>query len=204
VAGQTRGPSAAGHPTRPDSEHAEGPRPKRRNKSGAIGTQTETAVVRFLRANGFEGAERRRLKGKLDEGDITGTPGIVWEVKGGNAARTASDAVITGWLDDTETERQNAHADLGILVVQRSGIGPANAGRWWAVMPLWVVTYLIECADTISEDAFAPLAETYVIGASDPDTPWMQTPVRMLLADVVALLRSAGYGDPPGPGGEAA
>ena len=55
-----------------------------------IGTAAETAVVRFLRDNGFPLAERRALHGSTDRGDITGTPGLVWEVKGGDAAKTAS------------------------------------------------------------------------------------------------------------------
>src|SRR5690606_27104000 len=53
----------------------------RMSRSKDIGTRAETAVVRYLRANGFEHAERRALRGRQDAGDITGTPGICWEVK---------------------------------------------------------------------------------------------------------------------------
>ncbi len=104
------------------------------NRSGNVGTATETAVVRVLNAHGFPTAERRRLRGRYDLGDITGCPGLVWEVKGGNAARHASDALIEQWLDETEQERDNAHAWHGVLVVARKGIGPANADRWWAIV----------------------------------------------------------------------
>lgn len=146
------------------------------NKPQAIGTRAETAVVRYLQANGWPNAERRRLRGRLDAGDITGTPGVCIEVKGGDQARYASDNDIADWLAETWVERGNADADVGVLVVQRRGVGPTNAGRWWAVMRLG--------------DAMA---------LRDPSTPpelrcaW---PVRMLLADVVELLRGAGYGDP--------
>jgi hypothetical protein len=99
-----------------------------------IGTAAETAVVKALRLHGFPNAERRALAGAYDLGDITGTPGLVWEVKGGEAAKSASDAQIEKWLDETETERINAGADIGVLVVQRRGIGPANAHRWWTVV----------------------------------------------------------------------
>lgn len=98
-----------------------------------IGTAAETAVVRALRQHGFPHAERRALAGAYDLGDITGTPGIVWEVKGGNAAKTASDGQVEKWLDETECERRNAGATYGVLVLQRAGIGAANAHRWWAV-----------------------------------------------------------------------
>jgi len=97
-----------------------------------IGTICESAVVKFLRENGFGGAERRALRGTLDCGDITGLgPGIVVEVKGGKAAEGASDGLINAWLAETETERNNADADIDVLVVKRKGKG--NAGDWWAI-----------------------------------------------------------------------
>lgn len=104
------------------------------NKPKNIGTAAETAVVRVLQASGWPYAERRTLHGSYDRGDVTGTPGVVWEVKGGEAAKSASDGLIEAWLLETETERVNDNAAVGVLVVQRRGIGPANAKRWWAVM----------------------------------------------------------------------
>lgn len=103
-------------------------------KPRQIGTAAETAVVRYLRGHGFPHAERRSLKGALDQGDVTGTPGLCWEIKGGAAAKNASDGQVTAWLEETEAERRNANAQLGILVLQRPGIGPDNAGRWWAIL----------------------------------------------------------------------
>lgn len=143
------------------------------NRSKNVGTAAESAVVRFLAANGFPHAERRALRGSLDCGDVTGTPGICWEVKGGTAARTASDGLIAAWLVETDVERVNARADIGVLVVQRAGIGPANAGRWWAILPL----------------------EVSSLHASDHPSV-RDVPMRLHLADAVALLRAAGYGAP--------
>lgn len=142
-----------------------------------IGTRAESAVVRFLRENGFPHAERRALTGSQDQGDITGCPGLVFEVKGGEVAKNASDGQIAKWLAETETERRNANADIGILVVQRRGIGPANAGRWWAVLTLPVLT-----------------AVAY--GHTPRGVGGFPAPVRMDLANAVQLLRAAGYGDP--------
>lgn len=140
-----------------------------------IGTAAESAVVKALRAHGFPHAERRSLKGALDQGDITGTPGICWEVKGGAAARTASDGLIAEWMAETETERINARADVGVLVVQRKGVGPANAHRWWAVLP----------ADRLLHSS-----------ATDGIPGGTGFPVRLLLGDAIRVLRSLGYGDP--------
>lgn len=138
------------------------------NRPKAIGTAAETAVVRYLRAHGFPQAERRALTGSLDQGDITGTPGICWEVKGGTAAKTASDGQVAAWLVETETERVNSGADIGVLVLQRAGIGPANAGRWWAVVP---------------------------VGVFDPEDRFPY-PARLHLSDIAQVLRRYGYGDP--------
>ena len=143
-----------------------------------IGTRAESAVVKYLVANGFAHAERRSLRGALDAGDITGTPGICWEVKGGEAAKAASDLTIAGWMQELATETVNAKADVGVLVVQRRGVGPSNAGRWWAYMPCWQVAFLSEAGKW---------------------QPGLAFPVRMLLADAVTLLRAAGYGTQPEP-----
>ena len=147
-----------------------------------IGTAAETAVVRHLTAHGFPHAERRSLKGNLDQGDVTGTLGICWEIKGGKAAKTASDGQITKWLDETETERCNAGADVGILVVARAGVGAGNAGRWWAIMPLGTLHGLMQ-AELLDQEA----------------VEWVTSEgpaVRLHLFEAVDLLRAAGYGDP--------
>jgi hypothetical protein len=143
-----------------------------------IGTDAERAVERFLQANGWPQAEKRRLRGRLDAGDITGTPGICWEVKGGDAARTASDRRVAEWLTETEIERANAGADLGVLVLQRRSIGPARAGEWWAITTLATLTELT---------AVMIDAATYHAPAA---------PIRLLLGDLVRLLHAAGYGSP--------
>lgn len=145
------------------------------NKSKAKGTAAETAVVRAIQKRGFPSAERRSLKGTHDQGDITGCPGICWEVKGGQAAWDASDGQILAWLAETEKERINAGADIGVLVVQRKGIGPKNAHRWWAILP----------ADRVVRHHFL-----------DRMMPPLDFPVRLHLGDVCRLLRADGYGEP--------
>lgn len=138
------------------------------NKPKAIGTSAESAVVRVLRAHGFPHAERRALAGVHDLGDITGCPGICWEVKGGEAAKNASDAQIAAWMVETDVEVANASAHVGVLVVQRRGVGPANAHRWWAVVR----------------------ADAWILNAPGA------FPVRMVLGDACLMLRAIGYGEP--------
>lgn len=145
------------------------------NKPGRIGTAGETGVTRFLAANGFPLAERRRLKGGLDEGDLITVPGLCVEVKSGEAAKSASAGRVAGWLVETEVERVNARADVGLLVVQRRGVAPARAGLWRAVFPAW---------------AWAQLHGVPAVGCAAPAAP-----VEVSLADAVLQLRAAGYGD---------
>ena len=144
------------------------------NKPKAIGTAGETAVVRWLVANGFPHAERRSLKGTYDEGDVTGTPGVCWEIKAGAVAKTAGDGQVEAWLTETETERRNAGADVGVLVMQRAGFGPTRAGSWWAVVT----------ADTLVGLVVSHGSATGCEGA----------PVRMHLETLVTFLRASGYG----------
>lgn len=143
------------------------------NRPKSIGTAAETAVVRAARTRGFPGADRLTLTGANDRGDVGLCPGVILEVKGGQAAKTASDAQITAWLVETERERVNAKAHVGILVTQRPAVGAPNAHRWWAHMT------------------------THCLGLPGLGIiPSPAIPVRMLLADALQLLRAAGYGDP--------
>lgn len=104
------------------------------NKPKAKGTLAETAVVRVLKDAGFR-AKRLTLHGSSDVGDIDcGLDEVCIEVKGGHAAEQASDGQIVKWLAETEKERVNAGAKIGILIVKRHRVGPANAGQWWAIM----------------------------------------------------------------------
>lgn len=146
---------------------------KRRSKD--IGTAGESSVVRYLQTNGFPHAERRALRSRYDCGDITGTPGLVWEVKAGDAARNASDGQVDRWLAETETERVNARADIGILVVVRKGIGEKNAGRWWAILR--------------GSDIFTDEDESYAALEI--------APVRLTLSVAVTYLHCLEYGHAP-------
>jgi hypothetical protein len=113
------------------------------NKSKNIGTWTETRVAKFLQANGFPEADRRPLKGSLDEGDVLATTGLIFEVKGGKRAEQASDEQIEQWMIETENERRNADAEFAYLVTKRKGKGAAQVGAWWA--HFWVGGILVRC-----------------------------------------------------------
>jgi hypothetical protein len=110
------------------------------NPSKRKGTAAETAVVEYLRGHGFAHAERRALHGSLDQGDVTGIPGICVEVK--NCATYD----LPGWMRETEAERWAAGADVGALVVKPRGVGATRVGEWWAVLTLDQLAYLLRAA----------------------------------------------------------
>jgi hypothetical protein len=108
------------------------------SKSKNIGTRAETAVRNYLLSTGYSelAAHRNVLKGSDDEGDVwlreENHGLIVFEVKGGKAAKEASHGQMAKWFQEAETERDNASAKFGFLVTQRAGVGYPRAGEWWA------------------------------------------------------------------------
>lgn len=139
-----------------------------------IGTYAETAVTRAAQVRGFPYADRIALHGARDVGDVALCPGVIVEVKGGDAARRATDLDVLNWLAQTAVERDNANAAVAFLVVQRPHVGGPNAHRWWA---WWRLSWVAE------------LSYWQRFGPAD-------VPVRMTLGDALDILRAAGYGDP--------
>lgn len=98
----------------------------------AKGRTAENAVVRWLQANGVPYAERRRLAGTKDEGDITGIPGLVIEVK--NCRKIE----LSSFMRQLSDEMFNADADTGVAIIKKRGT--TDVGEWYAAMParIWL------------------------------------------------------------------
>ena len=113
------------------------------SKAKAKGTAAETAVVKYLIAHGFSGAERRALGGGgfgEDLGDITGTPCLTWEVK--NQKKYS----LLAWLREAEKEKDNAGADFCPLIVKPVGVGIDNVKNWFFVMTVDEGVALLQAA----------------------------------------------------------
>lgn len=165
-------------------------------KSKKIGTEAETAVVKVLRERGWPAAERKALTGAVDLGDITGTPGITWQVKGGHMAEDASDTMIDQWLKEAQEQKSAAGTDLGLLVWKRKMVGAANAHRWWAAIRASDLAELLSIAAMglrgvrlVSRKPLEELIDA-VMGYEVPDVA-----CRMPLEDLIYLLHLGGYGD---------
>ena len=105
------------------------------SKQRAKGTAAETAVVKYLQANGFPHAERRALHGTADKGDITGCGPLVFEVK--NHAKLD----LAGWVKELEAEMANAKVDTGAVVAKKRGT--TDPGEWYAVLPFRILVGLL-------------------------------------------------------------
>ena len=119
--------------------------------SKAKGTAAETAVVRFLQANGYPHAERRALAGAQDRGDVAGIPGLVIEVKDCKRMELAQ------WVDEAGIEAcQELPVQLrkppstpgpmavapGLVWHKRRGRG--SPGNWYVTMDGWTLLAFLE------------------------------------------------------------
>jgi hypothetical protein len=103
------------------------------------GTKAETAVVLWLRANGWPDVDRAPLRGLLDTGDLTGMPSHVLSVKHRSAT---SQLTWSAWLHDLQRMRRNvaarggtlggaAELPCGLIICKRTGT--TNVGDWYAM-----------------------------------------------------------------------
>lgn len=97
------------------------------NPSKAKGTAGETAIVNYLRDQGFAACERRALAGNTDKGDVAGIHDTVIEAKKANRIE------LGAWVNELAAEMRNANARFGAVWAWRRGkTSPAD---WYVVMP---------------------------------------------------------------------
>jgi hypothetical protein len=100
------------------------------SRARSKGTGAETALVRWLQAEGWPAAERLPLQGRFDKGDVRWVPWLAVEVKNVRTPRYGE------WLREAEAERVNLGADFGAVVHKPHGTGLGSAGQWHVVMTL--------------------------------------------------------------------
>lgn len=91
----------------------------------AKGRNAENQFVAFLKER-WPLAERRRLTGQHDRGDVSGVPRTVIEVKSG------AKLDLPGWLRELETEMQNDGAKYGCVAIKPRGT--TDGARYYCVM----------------------------------------------------------------------
>ena len=88
----------------------------------AAGTRWETEIVRALVDAGWPNAERRRLAGSEDKGDIAGVIGVCIEAKNTNRLDLA------GAMKEARREGFNAGAVVSVAWLKRRGKQSAEDG----------------------------------------------------------------------------
>ena len=108
------------------------------SKAKQKGPSAESAFVKDPRVlESFPMVERRALSGVNDMGDVSGAPGLVFEIKNHKTYK------FPEWIKETEVERINAKADFGITIVKPNGVGLNSVSNWWAVMPVGAMLDLL-------------------------------------------------------------
>lgn len=97
------------------------------NPSKAKGSRYERAVAEVFRESGFPEADRDRLRGSEDCGDITGVMDLTIEAKNRRKLN------IAGAVDEALEEAENAGTTWALAAVKRR---QKNARESYAIMPL--------------------------------------------------------------------
>lgn len=107
---------------------------RRLQRNKANGRNAETFVVDFLIGDDgeyFPNAERRRLAGVNDKGDISGVPAWTLEVKSGALH-------IREWLREAAREAENAGTINHAVIWKPPGLGASSASEFVFMVPLWL------------------------------------------------------------------
>lgn len=150
----------------------------RGRSSRSRGHQAERDFANWLRTVGWPDAKRSVATGwrtqtrrSADEGDIAGTPGLVFQVKYYDGGLT--DGQVLAVLIDTEQQREAAAQRFGLLVVRRAFKKPAD---WHVYVDANTAAVLLN----------GPWATVPAVGH--------HFPVQLLAQDAVRLLRRHGFG----------
>lgn len=92
----------------------------------AKGRETENQAVEWLREQGWTEAERRRLNGDTDKGDVAGVTGMCIEVK------SAAEWKPVQWMRECTVETINARAELGFVMARPKG--GVDVNKWAIIM----------------------------------------------------------------------
>lgn len=96
------------------------------NAARQKGTKWASKIVDYLIAEGWPAAERRAQDGAKDRGDIAGVAAVCIEAKNEKGLHLAQ------WAKETEVEKRNAKAQVGVTWAHR--VGKASAADGYVIM----------------------------------------------------------------------
>ena len=126
------------------------------------GTQLETAVVRWLRENGWPWSRRIVKEGQRDQGDLTLGDGIPVTIEAKNTKRID----LPQAQRELKVEMENAGNKWGFAIHKKRGT--TNVGEYYAVLPVALMMEILEAA-LEHEGSRLPMRRRRVIPRYDPD-----------------------------------
>jgi Holliday junction resolvase len=108
------------------------------SRGKAKGSEWERQVVKYLREQGWLGAERTRAGWQDDRGDIDGVIGVTFECK------NQKNMDLAGWVNELVVEMANGKTNVGAVVHKRRGTTEMSDA--YATMPLQVFVKLLQQA----------------------------------------------------------
>lgn len=120
------------------------PSPRQNKRKGV---ETENSGVEHLRENGVPNAERRRLTGRYDQGDVAGwsapdgSKRVCVEIKSGATLK------LNEWLRELDEEITNSRSEAGFVWVRPKG--KPRPEDWFVVMRTDMVMHLLKEAGFI-------------------------------------------------------
>lgn len=135
------------------------------SKQKKKGTRFETIVADWMSERTGCGVARRAQSGKNDKGDLIGLRlrGLTCCVECKDHARER----LSEWRDQTEIERGNSDADIGLLVIHRPQRGEARCGENWVEL----------CAEDFASLYFGVAAPAHPTAR----TVWVRTTLEELM-----------------------
>lgn len=88
----------------------------------------EIPVEQNFIARGFHRVYRLGKQGRVDKGDLGGIDGVCIEIKNWGTYHFGP------WMNELATEKANAVAKIGALIVKPRGIGKTRVDQWWVMM----------------------------------------------------------------------
>lgn len=119
------------------------------NRMKSMGTTHETAIVKWLKENGWPWARRRTMKGARDEGDVCLSERIPFTIEAKNQRGASERSTLVAWVKELEAEVEAVGDMAGAVIVKRRGT--TDVGEYLAVMPVKYLNLLLKDVFTSEE-----------------------------------------------------
>lgn len=133
------------------------------NPTKKIGTQHETDIVNWLRANGWPHADRRPPKGGKDRGDVQLSERVPFTIEAKTARKTTDRMTVSTWLRELAAEIENAGDISGAVVYKQRGT--VDVGEYVVLMRMKHLQTLLtrafaehaaQCKETLTSELTPP------------------------------------------------